>query len=245
MSQSLNIQEIAIAIAARQYNPKLLTPDFLKYAGIVPSSWELIRPAILTDSVAQVIFQNGVNIGAQVNKIVFAELIGSKEPSAVEVPTIAKKYIDKLPEIEYVAIGVNFRGHVLFDEQNNTARNYIFKTLLNSGSWQEFGKAPVMGSLHLVYTLEDAQLNLDINETGLQMLDKTVVRAVQFSANFNRSLPQDKQSEVCSTLTQIIGNWQKDWQTFKELVNKKFLNSGNYQLNLVPGLPTIASAANF
>ncbi|MBW4674826.1 MAG: hypothetical protein KME52_12580 [Desmonostoc geniculatum HA4340-LM1] len=34
MSQSLNIQEIAIAIAAKQHNPTILTPDFLKYSGM-------------------------------------------------------------------------------------------------------------------------------------------------------------------------------------------------------------------
>ncbi|MBX9255594.1 hypothetical protein H1Q63_16925, partial [Desmonostoc muscorum CCALA 125] len=56
MSQSLNIQEIAIAIAAKQHNPTILTPDFLKYSGIVPSDWELSKPPIITDSAAQVVF---------------------------------------------------------------------------------------------------------------------------------------------------------------------------------------------
>ncbi|MEC4819257.1 MAG: hypothetical protein SAK29_39200 [Scytonema sp. PMC 1069.18] len=242
MSRSLEIQELAIAITAKQYNPKLLTPDFLKYTGIVPNNWELARPPIVTDTVAQVIFQNGVNIVAQVNKIVFAELTATKESSEVEVGAIARKYVDKLPEIEYLAVGINFRGHVLFDGKNNTPRDYIFKTLLNPGPWHEFGQAPVQAAMRFIYTLDNTQLNLEINEAGLQMPDKTVVPAVLFSANFNHSLPQDSQSNKQTTLTQIINNWHSDQETFKEVVNNKFLNSGSYKFNLAPGFPVISSA---
>ncbi|MBX9255406.1 hypothetical protein H1Q63_15930, partial [Desmonostoc muscorum CCALA 125] len=56
MNQSLNIQEMAIAIAAKQHNPTILTPDFLKYSGIVPNNWELAKPPIITDAAAQVVF---------------------------------------------------------------------------------------------------------------------------------------------------------------------------------------------
>lgn len=101
MSQSLNIQELAIAITTRQHSPTILTPDFLQYSGTVPSDWGLARPPVLTNSVAQVTFQNGVSIAAQINRIIFAELIATKEPKEVEVPAIAYKYIEKLPEVDY------------------------------------------------------------------------------------------------------------------------------------------------
>ncbi|MBD2492438.1 hypothetical protein [Aulosira sp. FACHB-615] len=70
MSQSLSIQEIAIVIATKQYNPTILTPDFLKYSGIVPIEWELAQQPVLTNSNAQVVFQNGISIIAQVNRII-------------------------------------------------------------------------------------------------------------------------------------------------------------------------------
>lgn len=56
MTQSLAVQELAIIIAAKNHNPTILTPDFLKYTGIVPADWELARQPIFTSSVAQVIF---------------------------------------------------------------------------------------------------------------------------------------------------------------------------------------------
>ncbi|MEM9544135.1 MAG: hypothetical protein AAGA60_32200 [Cyanobacteria bacterium P01_E01_bin.42] len=43
MSPNLAIQELAIAVAAPDSNPILLTPTFLKGSGIVPQDWELAR----------------------------------------------------------------------------------------------------------------------------------------------------------------------------------------------------------
>ncbi|MBG1261723.1 hypothetical protein [Nostoc commune] len=131
MSQSLNIQEIAIAIAAKQYNPTILTPDFLKYSGIVPIEWELAQQPVLTNSNAQVVFQNGISIIAQVNRIIFTEVIATKESTDVEIPALVRKYVETLAQVDYQGVSINFRGHVFFEQPNNTARNYIFGTLLN------------------------------------------------------------------------------------------------------------------
>jgi hypothetical protein len=243
MSQSLSIQEFAIAIAVKQQNPTILTPDFLRYSGIVPNNWELARQPIVTNSVAQVAFTNGVSIAAQVNKIVFSELIATKEVNEVEIAAIANKYIEKLPEVEYRAVGINFRGHVMFEQQNGSARNYIFKTLLNPGPWQEFGKAPVSAAMRFVYTLEKAQLNLDINEAGLQLPDKTIIPSVIFSANFNHETAEDTSNQRIAHLLQVIKNWSINQEIFQELIDTKFLKSENYQIKQAPNhLPMISPA---
>ncbi|MBE9038673.1 hypothetical protein [aff. Roholtiella sp. LEGE 12411] len=232
MKPSLEIQEIAIAIAAKQHNPTILTRDFLKYSGIVPSEWELARQPIVTNTASQVVFQNGINIVAEVNRIIFVESIATKEPQDVEIPAIASKYLETLAQVDYQGISINFRGHVLFDQQQNTARDYILKTLLNPGTWQEFGKAPVQAATRFLYTLEDAQMTLDINEAGLQLPDNKVLPIVLFSANFGHAIAPEEQSPRLATINQVIGNWQTDLETYQEVVNNKFLNSVGYQLNL-------------
>lgn len=244
MNQSLNIQEVNIAIAAKQHNPIILTPDFLKYSGIVPSEWELSQAPILTNSAAQVKFQNGINIIAQVNKIIFTELIATKELKEVQISAIARKYSQTLTQLEYQEVAINFRGHVLFEQQNNTARNYIFRTLLNPGPWHEFGKAPVQAAMRFNYSLEEAQLSLDINEAGLQLPDKTVRPIVLFSASFSHAIAQEDQSQRLASLSKIISNWHTDLEIYKELVNTKFLNLP-YQLNLVPNETVIPIAPTF
>ncbi|MBX9255403.1 hypothetical protein H1Q63_15915, partial [Desmonostoc muscorum CCALA 125] len=134
--------------------------------------------------------------------------------------------------------------HVLFNKQNNTARNYIFGTLLNPGPWHDFGKAPVQAAMRFNYTLEGAQMSLDINEAGLQLPDQTVQPIVLFTAAFNHAIVQEQQSQRLGILSQIISNWQKDMEAYKELVHTKFLNSP-YQLNLVPNQSVIPTARTF
>lgn len=232
MKPSLEIQEIAIAIAAKQHNPTILTPDFLKYSGIVPSEWELARQPIVTNTASQVVFQNGINIVAEVNRIIFVESIATKEAQEVEIPAIALKYIETLAQVDYQGIGINFRGHVLFDQQQNTARDYILKTLLNPGAWQEFGQGPVQAATRFLYTLEGGQMSLDINEAGLQLPDKKVVPIVLFTANFNHANASEEPSQKLAAISQVISNWQTDLEIYKEVVNTKFFNSLNYRLNL-------------
>ncbi|MFN6487754.1 MULTISPECIES: hypothetical protein [unclassified Nostoc] len=244
MSQNLNIQEIAIAIAAKQHNPTILTPDFLKYSGIVPSDWELAQPPIITDSVAQVVFQNSINITAQVNRIIFTEVIATKQSTDVEIPALACKYLKTLAQVDYEGVSINFRGHVVFDQPNNTARNYILNTVLNPGPWHHFGKAPVQAAMRFGYTLEGVQLSLDINEGGLQLPDQTVRPIVLFTASFNHAIFQEEQSQRLAVLSQIISDWRTDLEAYKELVNTKFLNSP-YQINLVPNESVIPVATTF
>ncbi|QFS51024.1 hypothetical protein [Nostoc sphaeroides] len=244
MSQSLNIPEIAIVIAAKQHNPTILTPDFLKYSDIVPNNWELGKPPILTDSNAQVVFANGISITSYVNRIIFTEAIATKEFTEVEIPALAGKYVETLAQVDYQGVSINFRGHVFFEEQNNTARNFIFSTLLNPGPWHEFGKAPVQAAMRFSYTLEGAQLSLDINEAGLQLPDQTVRPIVLFTATFNHAIVEEEQSQRLAVLSEIISNWRTDIEAYKELVNTKFLNSP-YQLNLVPNESVIPTTRTF
>ncbi|BAY07532.1 hypothetical protein [Calothrix sp. NIES-2098] len=239
MSQNLDVQEFVIAIAVRQQNPTVLTADFLKYSGIVPSDWELARPPILTNAAAQVVFQNGVSIIAEVNRIVFSEIIANKEAQDVSIPLIARKYVETLTQVSYQGVSINFRGYVLFDRENGTPRNYIFGNLLKPGPWQEYGTSPVQAALRFIYTLKEAQLFLDVNEVGLQLPDKSLLPAILFSANVSHAVAQDDPVQRLNNLVQVIGNWQKDLETYKEVVNTKFLTTGSYQINLAPNEPLI------
>jgi hypothetical protein len=239
MSQNLEIQEFVIAIAVKQQNPTVLTADFLKYSGIVPNDWELARPPVLTNAGAQVVYQNGVSVIAEVNRVVFSELIGTKEANELSIPAIARKYIETLTQVSYQSISLNFRGYVLFEQNSNTPRNFIFGKLLKQGPWQEFGTSPAQAGLRFIYNLQETQLFLDINEVGLQLPDKSLLPAILFSANFSHPVAQEDSNQRLANLIQIIGNWQEDLETYKEVINTRFLTSQGYQVNLAPDEPLI------
>ncbi|WP_044523660.1 hypothetical protein [Nostoc sp. PCC 7120 = FACHB-418] len=231
MMENFQVQELLIVIAVRQQNPSILTADFLKYTGIIPSDWELARPPVLTNTAAQVVYQNGVSIVAEVNRVIFAEAIANKEASDVQIAAIAHKYIETVKQVDYQGVGINLRGLAPYEPENLGGRNYTFSKLLQPGAWQDFGSAPVEASMRLVYTLNETQLYLDINEAQLQYPDKTTKPAVLFSANFSRAINHEEPAARLAAISAVIDKWQGDVKTLKELVNSKFLDNQSYSIN--------------
>ncbi|NJK55969.1 MAG: hypothetical protein HC939_08200 [Pleurocapsa sp. SU_5_0] len=129
MNQALEIQELAIVITAKNYDPSLLNPGLLKYSGIVPSDWELAREPISSNRGSQIIFNNGVYIAAQPNRLMFVKALNNQENiKDAEIPKIAQRYIEILRTIEYQAIGINFRG---YSNCTNTTVEEIISSLLS------------------------------------------------------------------------------------------------------------------
>jgi hypothetical protein len=222
MSQ-VSVQELVIVIAAKNNNPTILTVDFLKYSGIIPSDWELSRQPVLTNSASQVVFTNGVSIVAETNRVIFIEAVADKSADAIAIPQIAHKYVETLPNAEYQAIGLNPRGYASFDASEDAARNYLSKTLLAPGAWQEIGTAPARATVNYVYTLERGQFNLSVNEAALRQSDETTKPIVLFSGNFSYEIASNSKDEQLKNLYKALGNWQADLDTYTDIVNSKFL----------------------
>jgi hypothetical protein len=215
------IQELSIAIAAKSLNPAMLTVDFLKYSGIVPSDWELNAQPVLNPNYAQVSFQNGISIVAQPRTITFVEIINSPDNITLKLPEIVGLYADKLPLAEYQALNISPKSIVPFPSNLDAAKKYITETLLAPGSWHNFGKLPLQASLNLLYQLETCQLSVAINEAKLQLPDGKTLAAVLFAGNFNYNLSEN--TDRLNLLKQYLGQWQTDLQIFRELVTQNFL----------------------
>ncbi|MBW4617063.1 MAG: hypothetical protein KME21_28240 [Desmonostoc vinosum HA7617-LM4] len=234
MIKDFQVQELLIAIAIRHQNPSILTADFLKYTGIVPNDWELARPPVITNTAAQVVYQNGVSIVAEVNRVIFAEKIATKKTSEVQIPIVAHQFIQTVKQLSYQGVGINLRGIVPYEPQNLSARNYTFSKLLQPGAWQDFGHAPVEASIRLVYKLDETQVFLEISEAKLQYPDQTTKPAVLFSANFSRMITQEESIARLAAVGAVIDKWDSDVETLKELINNKFLQDQDYVINNAP-----------
>ncbi|WP_392529931.1 hypothetical protein [Nostoc sp. C117] len=224
MSQSLITQELGIIIAAKNHNPTLIIPDFLKYSGIVPAEWELARQPISTPQVSQIAFTNGILIVAEPTRVIFIEAIEGKAVAEIIVADIAKKYVQALPNVEYEAVGLNPRSYISFDQQQDAARQYMAEMLLSPGTWQEVGTAPVRATLNLVYTMERCPFYLTINEAALRNPDETSTPIVLFNGSFSYEVKSETAPKRLRTLHQIIDNWQADLSSYQEIIKTKFLN---------------------
>jgi hypothetical protein len=223
MSNNLQLSEIAISIIAKNLNPAVLNPDFLKYTGIIPTEWELATQPVYNNNLLQLVYKNGVGIIVQPNQLNVLEMIGVKPPTEIQFATVALQLIDKLSQIEYQVVGINPKAFVSFPTDEE-AYQYICRQLLAPGAWQEFGESKVNASLELSYLLKQGALNLAINQVNVQLGERTTP-AILFSGNMNYPLAGNTLPEKIQDLKRIISNWPNDVKTFQELLTEKFLPS--------------------
>lgn len=234
MQNTLNIQEVAIAFAAKDLNPTVFNPDFLKYSDIIPSDWELARPPAYTNRLAQLMFNNGIGMVAQPDQLVLVESIGSKDLNDVQVAEIACRCVATLSKVNYQAVGINSTGFIICDSDAE-AHQYLCQNLLAPGAWQKFGEARMNAGVQLSYTLKRGQLNLNINQATLKGPEQSVP-AILFSANFNYPIVHNSQLERLADLQQVIRGWQGNIVTYRQLIQEKFLPSGetsDFELEMV------------
>lgn len=221
--QLREIQELAVTIGAKNLNPTLLSEEFLKFSGVVPNDWELARQPVSNPGGSQVVFKNGINIVAQPRNITFVEQMGNKNLNELQISDIARQYATKLPNAEYQTLSISPKSVVPLPKGPDAARKYITESLLAPGPWQNFGNAPMQAGLNLLYQLDRCQFSLNINQAQIQIPDQDSVPALLFVGNFNYAIEGSTQQETIQNLEKGLGEWQSDFEAFREIVNQRFL----------------------
>jgi hypothetical protein len=237
MTQELKVQEFGIIVAIKDNKPTILNPDFLKYSGIVPDSWELARQPIFTQSLSQVVYTNGVSIIAEPNRVIFVESLEDKKVEQISVAAIAERYVKMLPNAEYQGLGVNPRGYVGFENTDqDAARKFVSEGMFTPGAWQQVGTSPMRSTVNLVYTFERAPLYLTINEAALRNPDETTMPIVLFSGSYSYEISGESSTEKLNNLLATMGNWQTDLQEFSDIINHKFLGVSEQAASNIPNV---------
>jgi hypothetical protein len=215
---TLDLQELAIVIAVKNLDPTLLSPEFLHYSNIVPPDWELARSPIRNKQVAQVSFQNGVNLVAQPDRLTLVEPLIGKSEEAVQVAAIADRLLNVLPNLDYQGLGINTRTLMVIPGPVEHLPSYLSQNLLTGGSWLNQGTVPARMGLNLSYTFEQHRLNLSINEATVQLPEQEQVAVVIFSGNFDYELAAG--SERLAQLKEMIADWPADIERFCQVVQQ-------------------------
>lgn len=224
MTQKLKPQELALVLAAQNHNALMFNFETLKLAGVIPTDWQIAREPLFSNQASQIIFQNGVNLVAQGNQIVFAETLNDKTTQEVAIAEVARKYIEILPHAGYQAIGINVRAYVPFDEAD-AATQFLTKTLLAGGAWQQFGQQTAKAAINLAYSLEGRRLLLSINEATLKMPEDQSMPVILFSGNFEYRFDAQTESDRTAQLQQVLQNWQADFEAYQTLIDTRFLGN--------------------
>lgn len=219
----VGFEELVIVLIANQLNPTILQLDFLKMSGIIPTDWELQQQPIQTPNVAQLVFQNEVNIVAQPRSITFTEIIDAKNGQLLKMPELVRQFIQRLPNADYQGVHINPKTLVAFPVGNDPARKFIAEKLLSPGPWSNYGITPVQAALSFFYQLERCRLQVNVNESRIQQSDKPPIPALLFSGSFNYEVTNSAASERQHQLILALQNWLTDLESFREIVNKRFL----------------------
>jgi hypothetical protein len=244
MSQNLVIEDLVIIIAAKNHSSSILNLDFLKCSGIISKDWNLARQPISTNGFARLDFSNGIAISAESNRVVFIEQITDKKIESLQIPEIARKYTQALPNMEFEAVGINFRGYVPFVGSQDAARSYINKTLLSPGAWQEEGEEPIQASLNVAYKFNRAPFNLSINEGTWRQDDEITIPIVMFTGSFSYEVSGETEAQQISSLHQSLENWQTDLQTYSDIISNKFMAKMPLDTVIIPDTANVPDIFN-
>ena len=224
MAHTVTVQEIVIILATQGQTPSVVNADFLKYTGIVPEEWELVRQPIYKEEVAQMAYTTNVTITIQPNRMVVAQAIEGDLSKDVIATQIAHKLATTLPKVNYRAFGFNAIGYVPFSDGQESIRQYLNQTLLAPGPWQEFQGTAIEPSFEFAYNLPQGRLSLSASEAVLRKKqEETATPIVSFTGTVEHVLKQEAADARLEELIGYLDQWREDLKTYTDLVNNSFL----------------------
>lgn len=225
MIHTVTVQEIVAILATQGQTPSVVNAEFLKYSGIIPDDWELIRQPVYTEEVAQIAYNTNVTVTVQPNRIVVAQALEGQLSDDLICTQIARKLATALPKVNYRAFGFNAIGYVPFPEGKTAIYHYLNQTLLAPGPWQEFQGTTVDPTFEFAYNLPQGRLSVSAREAMLRKPDlaEDATPIVSFTGTIEHGLNQTETSARLDELIGYLDNWQDDLRTYTDLINNNFL----------------------
>lgn len=208
MQKEFVFSELSIVIVAENHNPTLLNPDFLKFNDIVPREWVVGQPPLCTHPISQVEYKNGIKITAELNKLILFQPKYVDSHSDSNIPDIAKRYVEVLRHVNYIAVGINPRGHFEFDN-NNILANYFINKLLRKGPWADFSGGVRSVSIKLSYQLESGTFSVGIDQASLRTDKTRANNLLSISGNFHHTISTNTE-KTYNKVIEIVDDMDSD-----------------------------------
>ena len=202
----------SIVVAANDYNPTILNPDFLAKNKIVPEAWnwKLSGLPLTTPPFATVSYDSHVSVTVDSKKLSIVD--GSAVPSKSNIVEIAEKYVETLPHVNYSAVGFNFSSFIKDNESKALLERLFFKKgvgIVPNSEPQDLGAS-------FVYSLENGHVALNFSSARqAQPADNQLVPGVAVSANVHRdctSYPGNEQ------VLGYLGKISSDYKWYQTLL---------------------------
>ncbi len=208
----IKLVQFSIVVVANDHNPSLINPDFLEGEGIINEKWGLKRAgdAITTPPFATVPYEGGITVTVESNKLQVVDQ-GCEVPAQSHLPDIIKGYIEVLPHVPYLAIGVNFNGAIDMPDPGTFLKKHFFK----EGKWDTDETPLESVGLRFVYSRNEGRVVLTIDP--VHKAENKNDEAILANANFHRDC--DKEKPAKDQINSFIENIEADWKYYLGLVS--------------------------
>lgn len=198
---SVKLDNVAIVVISESNNPRLLNPDFLERNRIVPKDWK-VKDVLVTPPFARVLYDNGVQILLEENKL----HILSQQPDMIswehELPGIATSFLEVLPQVSYRSIGLNF-VYLSDHPKGADAEKALISKFLKQGSWLDFGRGMTGTVLEFQYRATQPQMNVKIGVLEKRDSVGASLEGFIFTANFHHDFKIDEAKERSAYINSI------------------------------------------
>jgi len=193
--------EYSCVLQAQSHNPTIINPDWLKKHGIVPESWVVDQPLIITPALAQIHFDSGVNIVLQAQKLIVTAAGNDSELQA-KAASVVQQYAETLPHIPFQGLGHNAKAGLEVPDSHKALLDLVGNSL-------DLDAPAVSASVKATYNdINGAVRNVTIEagEASRQASHEDEPRAVDVvlvDVNYHRACENLAAVSVCTGFTAI------------------------------------------
>lgn len=213
---SIELVEFSVVLVATTNNPSILNPDFLQYNEIVDPDWQVQGAPVLNPAFAQVSFEGGLTVTADLNRVIFEQKTGGK----LVASEVAKRYLQQVPHVPYSAIGINPK---FFLGSTGEHLSLIESVVPDQGTWMSFKDAVPTVQLKLTYSYEERTIFLDVAQIEPTIDDQTF-SGILFQANVHRDVEGLNAQARNKRIQSILDRWEDDLEDVRQL--SKTLSGG-------------------
>ena len=212
---NLTLSNFSIVVLAQAHNPSILNPDFLKNNDIVSTDFKT-KNVICTPPVAQVVYEEGISIVAEFERLQFIDTILERIPESTPIPGIAARYIETLPHVRYTACGINFAGHFLFKDKDS-ARSFISEKFIKPGPWLLQNEATDIG-VTFTYSIGNTKRAVSLKPGEIQGPDGVMFPGILVNANYHLDITEGDLESMKS----FIFGWCTCFDHLKQFIEAIF-----------------------
>ena len=129
----LHLHSVSVVILANAHNPSILSPSFLESSDIVPEGWK-VAETVTTPAVSFIRYGNGVQWTVDQQRLAITDKcnISFYEKYDGPVHCLAKSYVEKLPHVSYLDLGLN----CVVSTVRKNPRQWITEQFLKTNSYE-------------------------------------------------------------------------------------------------------------